>query len=175
VQQALGSKTGLVVETTSERQQRHYTLITRGLSRLTQIKLLVLIAAILAVAGALSSMLWQRRDLVAFMRWQGYSVIVLWRWLFCESALLLSIGGLIGATFGLYGQLLGSRFLGSSTGFPVSIDLEVMAAILGVAVMLAVMVTIVALPGYIVASHGLPVASSTHRPRAGVWPADHHA
>jgi uncharacterized RDD family membrane protein YckC len=34
VQRALGSETGLTVETTPERQQRHYALINQGLSRL---------------------------------------------------------------------------------------------------------------------------------------------
>ena len=52
----------------TERQQRHYALAAQGLSRLTQIRLLVLIAAVLAVAGAMGSMVWQRRDLVAFIK-----------------------------------------------------------------------------------------------------------
>jgi predicted lysophospholipase L1 biosynthesis ABC-type transport system permease subunit len=117
---------------------------------LTQIRLLLLIAAVFAVSGALSSMLWQRRDLVAFMKCQGYRRGVLWRWLFCESALMLGAGGFIGAIFGLYGQLLGSRFLATSTGFPVSLNLEMFVAVTGFAVVSAVMVAIVALPGYLV-------------------------
>ena len=44
---------------------------------------------------------------------------MLWRWLLCESALLLVAGCLIGAVFGLYGQLLVSHFLASVTGFPI--------------------------------------------------------
>ena len=70
VQRALGPGTGLVVETTGERERRHYALAAQGLSRLTQIRLLVLIAVVLAVAGAMGSMLWQRRDLIAFMKVQ---------------------------------------------------------------------------------------------------------
>ena len=81
-------------------------LRAQGLSRLTQIRLLVLIAAMLAVAGALGAMIWQRRDLVAFIKCEGYRRGVLWRWLCCESALLLGAGCSIGAVFGLYGQLL---------------------------------------------------------------------
>ena len=57
-----------MVETTGERERRHYELAAQGLSRLTQIRLLVLIAAVLAVAGAMGSMIWQRRDLIAFMK-----------------------------------------------------------------------------------------------------------
>lgn len=150
IQSTLATEPGLVVETSRERGQRHYALIDQGLSRLTQIRLLVLIAAILAVAGALSSMLWQRRDLVAFMKCQGYSRAVLWRWLFCESALMLGAGCFIGSLFGLYGQLLGSRFLASATGFPVSLDIEALLAISSFAVVSTVAVAIVAVPGYLV-------------------------
>jgi putative ABC transport system permease protein len=150
LQGVLADEPGLAIETSGERGQRHYALISQGLSRLTQIRLLVLIAAILAVAGALSSMLWQRRDLVAFMKCQGYRRGVLWRWLFCESALMLGAGCLIGSIFGLYGQLLGSRFLASATGFPVSLDIEVLLTVSSFAVVSAVAVAIVAIPGYLV-------------------------
>ena len=58
---------------------------SEGLSRLTQIRLLVLIAAILAVIGAMGAMIWQRRDLIAFIKVQGYEEGTLWRWLLCEA------------------------------------------------------------------------------------------
>ena len=69
----------------TERQHRHFALIDQGLARLTQIKLLVLIAGALAIAGAMGSMIWQSRDLIAFMKVDGYRRGVLWRWLLCES------------------------------------------------------------------------------------------
>jgi putative ABC transport system permease protein len=149
-QRALGSETGLTVETLAERSQRHYALVRQGLSRLTQIRLLVLLAAVLAVAGALGSMMWQRRDLVAFMRCEGYRQSVLWRWLFCESALMLGAGCFIGAVFGLYGQLLGSHYLASVTGFPISLNIEGLVALSSFALVSTVAVAIVALPGYLV-------------------------
>ncbi len=124
VQHSLGPETGLTVETAAEREQRHYALASQGLSRLTQIRLLVLIAAVLAVAGAMGAMIWQRRDLVAFIKCQGYRKGVLWRWLLCESAVMLVAGCLIGAGFGLCAQLLGSHFLASVTGFPVAFNVE---------------------------------------------------
>jgi len=150
IRKILGSQTGLVVETVAERQRRHYTLIRQGLSRLTQIRLLVLIAAILAVAGALGAMLWQRRDLVAFIKCQGYQRSVLWRWLLCESALMLGAGCLIGAVFGIYGQLLLSHALARVTGFPISLNIEMLIAVTSFALMSFVAVVIVALPGYLV-------------------------
>jgi putative ABC transport system permease protein len=150
VQRALGPETGLTVETTPERQQRHYALISQGLSRLTQIKLLVLVAAVLAVAGAVCSMIWQRRDLVAFIKRQGYRRSVLWRWLLCESALLLASGCLIGAVFGLYGQLLVSHALVSVTGFPISLQVEGLVALTSFALVSVGTLAIVSLPGYFV-------------------------
>jgi putative ABC transport system permease protein len=150
VQRALGPETGLTVETTPERQQRHYTLISQGLSRLSQIRLLVLVAAVLAVAGAMCSMIWQRRDLVAFIKRQGYRRSVLWRWLLCETALLLTAGCLIGAIFGLYGQLLLSHALVSVTGFPISLHIEGLVALTSFALVSAATLAIVSLPGYFV-------------------------
>ena len=74
-------------------------------------------------------MIWQRRELIAFIKFQGYQEGVLWRWLLCESAVLLTAGCSIGAVFGLYAQLLGSHFLATVTGFPIVFDVEGVAAL----------------------------------------------
>jgi putative ABC transport system permease protein len=150
VQHALGPATGLTVETVAERTRRHYTLVRQGLARLVQIRLLVLLAGALAVAGALGSMIWQRRSLVAFIKCQGFQRGVLWRWLLCESAVLLIAGCAIGCLFGLYGQLLISHALGSVTGLPTSLDIEAIVAASSFALVSAVAVASVALPGYLV-------------------------
>ncbi len=150
IQRALGPATGLVAETSAERQRRHYALASQGLSRLTQIRVLVLIATILAVTAAMAAMMWQRRDLVAFIKCSGYSRSVLLRWLLYESAVMLAVGSAIGAVFGIYGQVLGSHFLATVTGFPIGFHIEAAAALTGFAIVSAVAVTIVALPGYLV-------------------------
>lgn len=150
VRQALASAPGLAVETSAERDQRRYTIAAQGLSRLTQIRILVLIAAILAVIGAMGSMIWQRRELIAFIKVQGYEEATLWRWLLCESAVLLTIGCLIGATFGLYAQLLGSRFLATVTGFPIVFGVEGLAAVSSFVLVSFIALAVVALPGYLV-------------------------
>jgi predicted lysophospholipase L1 biosynthesis ABC-type transport system permease subunit len=160
VAQTLGSQTGLVVETASERRQRHYTLVSQGLSRLTEIKLLVLLAGALAVAGALGSMIWQRRDLIAFMKVDGYRRGALWRWLICESTLMLGAGCSIGAIFGLYGQLLISHALASVTGLPISLGVEALIALSSFVLVSAIAIAVVALPGYLV----VRVAPSTVSP-----------
>jgi putative ABC transport system permease protein len=150
VQRALGPQSALVVETAAERERLHYALARQGLSRLTQIRLLVLIAAILAVAGALGAMMWQRRDLVAFIKCEGYRRGVLWRWLLCESVLLLGSGCSIGAVFGLYGQLLGSHALATVTDFPVLFNLGLFTALSSFALVSSIAVAIVGFAGYLV-------------------------
>jgi putative ABC transport system permease protein len=146
---ALKAQSGLVVETSAEREGRHYALADQGLSRLTQIRLLVLIAAILAVSGALAALIWQRRDLVAFIKCEGYRQGVLWRWLLYESTLLLVVGCLVGALFGLYGQLLLSHALASVTGFPVVFHVGIATAFSSFGLIGAMAVAIVAVAGYL--------------------------
>ena len=150
VRRALASEPGLAVETATEREQRHYAVAAQGLSRLTQIRLLVLIAAMLAVVGAMGAMIWQRRDLIAFIKCHGYEEGVLWRWLLCEAAVLLMAGCSIGAIFGLYAQLLGSHFLATVTGFPIVFSIEGLAAISSFGLVCVIALAVVALPGYLV-------------------------
>jgi len=151
VRRALGARVGLVVETASEREQRHYAVAAQGLSRLTQIRLLVFIAAVLAMTAAMGSLLWQRRNRIASMKVDGYRQGVLWWSLLCESAVLLMAGCSIGAIFGLYGELLGSRFLASVTGFPVVFQVQVLAALSSFALISLVAVAVTAVPGFFVA------------------------
>jgi putative ABC transport system permease protein len=159
IERTLGRGSGLAVETRAERQARHYALARQGLSRLTQIKLLMLIAGVLAIAGALGSLIWQRRDRIAAIRVQGYSPRTLWLWLGCESALMLATGCCIGAVFGVGGQLLLSHALATVTGFPISLGVEsnvIWLSFVGVGV---IAFAIVSVPGYLVV-HVAPKAAS---------------
>jgi putative ABC transport system permease protein len=162
VRRVLGPRAGFVVETSSEREQRYHAVAAQALSRLTQIRLLVLIAAVLAVTAAMGSMVWQRRDLIAFMKVDGYPQGVLWRWLLCESAVLLVIGCSIGAVFGLYGEFLGSRFLASVTGFPIVFQVQAVSALFSLALVSLVAVAVTTLPGYLVARVPPRVAGSAY-------------
>ncbi|HEY1688261.1 MAG TPA: FtsX-like permease family protein [Solirubrobacteraceae bacterium] len=141
--------TGLTAETAAQRARRHYALAAAGLARLTQIRILVLIASILAIVGAMAAMIWQRRGLISSMKCHGFREAVLWRWLLCESAVLLAAGSFIGAVFGLYAQLLGSHFLATVTGFPIVFSVEGVAAISSFALVTAIAVTMIAIPGYL--------------------------
>lgn len=150
-QRALGPQSGLRVEATAEREHMHYSQAAQGLSRLTQIRSLVLIAAVLAMAAAMGAMIWQRRARLADMKVDGFSRSVLWRALLWESAILLGTGCALGATFGLFGQLLLSRALSVVYGFPVIESSPLVAAVGSFALIAAVAVTIVAIPGYVAA------------------------
>jgi len=150
LRKALGRETGLVVETAAQREHRHHALASQGLSRLTQIRVLVLIAAVLAVTAAMGAMMWQRRDRIAFLKCSGFSRPVLLRWLLYESSVLLAAGCSIGAVFGIYAQVLGSHFLANVTGFPIVFNVEALAAVSSFALVTCVAIAIVLLPGYLV-------------------------
>jgi putative ABC transport system permease protein len=147
-QRALGTS-GLVAETASQRVRGHYATTRQALARLTEIGRLVLIAAVLAIAGAMGSMIWQRRPQLAYIKRQGCTRGVLWRALLCESALLLGAGCSLGALFGIYGQLLLSHALAAVTGFPIVTSVGGLTALASFALVCASAVAILALPGYL--------------------------
>jgi putative ABC transport system permease protein len=149
IRRALGPRAPLVVQTAHEREQVDRSTQRQGLSRLSQIAALVLIAAVLAMAAAMGAMIWQRRPRLAGMKVDGFDQGELWRALLWESGLLLGTGCSIGAVFGLYGQVLLSHALVSVTGFPVVFTMGAPIAIGIFAIVTAVAVAIVALPGYI--------------------------
>jgi putative ABC transport system permease protein len=149
VRQALGSHAPLMTQSAYQREQVYRSTQRQGLSRLSEIAALVLIAAALAMAAAMGAMIWQRRPRLAGMKVDGFDQGELWRALLCESALLLGAGCSIGAVFGLYGQLLLSHALVSVTGFPVVFSIGVPIAIGIFAIVTTIAVAIAALPGYL--------------------------
>jgi len=151
VQQALGARSALVVQTAQQREENDRATQRQGLARLSEISTLVLIAAVLAMAAAMGAMIWQRRPRLASMKVDGFSRGELWRALLYESALLLGAGCSIGAIFGLYGQLLLSHALISVTGFPVVISVGALIAVSSFALVTATATAIIAVPGYLAA------------------------
>jgi putative ABC transport system permease protein len=142
--------TGLSVQTSAEREQLQYAAAAQGLSRLTQIRILILVAAILAVVTAMSAMIFARREQIATMKCHGIPEGVLWRSLLCESGVMLAAGCSIGAVLSLYAQLLGSHSLSTVTGFPIVFNVEGMAAITSFALITVITVAVLAIPGYLV-------------------------
>jgi len=147
VRRALGPSSGLKVQTAAGREQAFRATSRQGLSRLSQISALVLIAAVLAMAATMGAMIWQRRPRLAEMKVDGFSRGVLWRALLWESGLLLGAGCSLGALFGLFGQLLLSRALAAVTGFPVAFSPGILVAVASFGLVTATAMLIVAIPG----------------------------
>lgn len=120
VADALGRDSGLEVSTANAREKRIDALTSEGLSRLGEISTLLIIAAILAMASALGSSIWQRRPSLAALRLSGVSARRLRRILLTESLLMLSAGCVTGAIAGICGQVVIDGYLRHVTGFPVA-------------------------------------------------------
>jgi putative ABC transport system permease protein len=148
IKSMLGPRSGLAVETAAQREHSQQTASRQGLGRLTQIALLVLVAGVLATATVMGAAIWQRRRRFARMKVQGYDTRTLWHALICESALLIGAGCLIGASVGVFGQLLLSHALVSVTGFPVVISANLLVALGSFALVTAVAAACIAIPGY---------------------------
>jgi putative ABC transport system permease protein len=151
VRSALRPGSALVVQSSAQREENDLFAQRQGLARLTQIAAMVLVAAALAMAAAMGAMLWQRRPRLAGMKVDGFDQSELWRALLWESGLLLGTGCLIGATFGLYGQLVLSHALVSVTGFPIVFSVGIPVALISLVVVTTIALAMVALPGYLAA------------------------
>jgi putative ABC transport system permease protein len=148
VQRALGRNSGLAVESAREREGHQLVASHAGLQRLAQIAKLVLFAGALAIAIAMSAMISQRRPQMARMKLEGFSRGGLWRSLLLESGLLLGTGALVGALFGILGELLQSHALLAVTGFPVVSSVGVPAALASLAFVVVVAGAFIAVRGY---------------------------
>jgi putative ABC transport system permease protein len=149
VQGLLGNDTALTVQTSGERAAQADALARQGLSRMSQITLLLKIAAALAMAAAMGAGIWQRRAALAALRINSFSPWQLRGVLTYESILVLGTGALTGAIAGIYGHLLIDRFLRLTTGFPAPFAVEgiytvqtILLIVLGAFVALTV-------PGYV--------------------------
>jgi putative ABC transport system permease protein len=157
IEQALGgSASGFAVQTAEAHAAQQRALSRQGLERLTQIATLILIAAVLAMAAAMGNMVWQRRPRLAKLKLEGFPRAELWRTILLESLLLLGVGCVSGAVFGLYGQQLLDRALANVINFPVVYSFGALVALASLALVTAAAVAIVAIPGYIAA--GVPPA-----------------
>ncbi len=151
VGRALGPGVALSVQSAASHAAEQNALSRQGLRRLTEIAVLILLVAILAMAAAIGNMVWQRRPRLAKLKLEGFSRGELWRTILLESVVLLAVGCLPGALFGLYGQQLLDRALASVIDFPVVYSFAVPAAALSLGLVTAAAAAIVAVPGYLAA------------------------
>ena len=81
------------------------------------------------MAAAMGAMVWQRRPRLAKLKLEGLPRAELWRTILLESLLLLGVGCLTGAIFGLYGQQLADRALASVVNFPIVYSVSALPAL----------------------------------------------
>lgn len=149
---ALGPASGLEVSTAAARAKEIDAVAGAGLSRLGEISTLLIIAAILALASALASAIWQRRTALAELRLTGVAPARLRRILLLESALLLSAGCFTGALVGIYGQAAIDGYLREVTGFPLATITAGLRPLQILALVIAIVLALTAFPGWLAAS-----------------------
>lgn len=140
---------GLEAVSAGTRQAKIDRLTREGLHQLGEISTLLLIAAVLAMAAALTSSIWQRRAALAALRLAGVKPRRLRMILLVESTLILGAGCATGALAGVYGEVVIDAYLRHVTGFPVA-SLGTSAWPLQVfALVAAFVLIIVAIPGWL--------------------------
>ena len=148
---ALAGYPGLQVRTAGEREALSNASAREGLRTLGEISTLLLIAAALAVASALSATVWQRRARLAALKMQGYDTAQLWRAVVLESAVTVGVGAVVGAVLGVCGHALASRFLERTTGFPAPFAIGPLQVLLTLALVAAIALAVIAIPGMLAA------------------------
>jgi putative ABC transport system permease protein len=146
---ALGPDSGLEVATAASRQSKIDALTGEGLSQLGVISTLLIIAAVLALAAALTSSIHQRRGALASLRLTGAAPGRLRRILAVEAGLMLGAGCVTGALAGFYGQYVIDAYLRHVTGFPVAGAGASLRPLVVFVVVLAAAFAIVAAPAWL--------------------------
>lgn len=147
VQQALAGYPGLQVQTWNERASIYGREARAGLRSLSQIATLLLIAAAVSVAAALSAAIWQRRAHLASLKAQGAVSWQVWRALLFECASVVGLGCGIGAALGIYGHKLADRWLSLTTGFPAPFSIAVPQVLGSLALVVTIALVVIMLPG----------------------------
>ncbi len=148
IMHALGPQRTLRVQTSGERIGEVEGIVSDGLRNLGQIATLLLVAAALAVASALSAAIWQRRAYLASLKAQGYDRWQLWRAIILEGSVLMVVGALDGTILGLYGHALASRWLKHSTGFPTQFSFAGLQVLATLALVVGMALVVIMLPGF---------------------------
>jgi putative ABC transport system permease protein len=149
IQAVLGATSSLRVTTARARESSIDALTSEGLGQLGEISTLLLLAAILAMAAALTSAIWQRRASLAGLRLSGVRPHRLRLILLVESALMLGAGCVTGALAGVYGQVVIDGYLEHVTGFPVASPGTILRPLEIFALVITVVLAIVTVPGWL--------------------------
>jgi putative ABC transport system permease protein len=148
IKRELGPNSGLEILTAKAREAAIEHSASEGLSQLEEISTLLVAAAILAMAAALGSSIWQQRQSLAELRLDGAPRRQLRLVLLVECTLMLTTGCLTGAVAGVYGQIVIDGYLKHVTGFPVASAATGGRPIAIFALVTATVLAIVSLPGW---------------------------
>jgi putative ABC transport system permease protein len=151
IRAVLGPASGLQVKTTSQAVADAHQIVRDGLARLGQISTLLLIAAAIAIAVAMTATIRERRPALAAYTIEGWSRAALWRALMIETAMILLAGCLAGAVAGTYGHYLLGRWLELVTSFPSPWSWSPTAALPVCTLLAGVALVVTAVPGYLAA------------------------
>lgn len=110
--------TGLTVGTAQQDEANVRAVTSQGLTQLGQISTLLLVSAVLAVIAVMFGSIWQRRGRLATLKRLGMSRGELVSAIYLETGIVVLLGCVIGAVFGLGAQPLATRYIRQSTGFP---------------------------------------------------------
>jgi len=146
---ALGHNPALDVQTREQLEGEFRGLLHQGLARLSQISTLMLVAAILALAAAMSAAVWQRRRRLAAYKVQGFNERQLRRILLLETVVVLGLGCTLGVIAGTYAHLLGNRWLELHTGFPAPFSAQASQALTTLLLITLGAAVVVAVTGYV--------------------------
>ncbi len=148
---SLGPRSGLKALTAGERAAQSATSARQGLRTLGEISTLLLTAAALSVASALSAAIWQRRRRLAALKIQGYDAGQLWCAVLLECGVMIGVGVFVGGLVGVAGHALAGRFLQLATGFPAPFSLGAAHVLLTIVLFGAIALAVIALPGMLAA------------------------
>jgi putative ABC transport system permease protein len=149
LERALGPSAGVEVLTARQRVAAAMASAREGLGQLGKITTLLLGAAILALAAALGSSIWQRRGWLSALRLEGTPPSRLRRILATESALMLGAACVTGVVAGIYGQVVIDGYLKHTAGFPVADFAASLRPLAILAVVIAIVLAIVSVPAWI--------------------------
>ena len=149
IARTLGPHSGLEVLSARSRADRLDEIARSGLSQLGAISTLLLLAAIVALAAALGSSIWQRRATLAELGLQGARRAQLRSILTVECGLMLGSCALAGALGGVYGQVVIDGYLARVTGYPVAGAVGVGRALEILAIVIGGVLVAVAIPSVI--------------------------
>jgi putative ABC transport system permease protein len=147
IKNRLGPDSALTAEGHGARAARADPLAREGLARLSQISLLLSVAAALAIAAAMAASIWQRRASLASLRLQSFNARQLRTIMLFEAGLVIGTGCITGAASGVWAHAQIDRYLRLVSGFPAPFTPAIPQGLEQIALIVAATLLALAIPG----------------------------